>query len=277
MSVAEITSVIPAQRIEELGRIILAYSEVTEKLQQSHERLEQTVTVLREELSEKNRMLERKNRLAALGEMAAGMAHEIRNPLGGIQLYASMLSADVQDRPQSYELAQKIGGCVRRLEGLVSRVLHFAREMKLQLVDCDLAEVVDDTLSLAGGAIVEKLIRVSTRGPQKLIVNVDPLLFGQALLNLVLNAVQASSREGSVVIEFEEDTSEGRQFRLTVDDCGPGINPEIMDKIFDPFFTTKDEGTGLGLAIVHRVIEAHEGVISASNRDGGGARFEIRI
>jgi len=151
MSVAEITSTGAGQRIEELGRIILAYSEVTEKLQLSHERLEQTVAALREELSEKNRMLERKNRLAALGEMAAGMAHEIRNPLGGIQLYASMLSSDVKDRPASYELAQKIGGCVRRLEGLVSRVLHFAREMKVQIVECDLAEVVDDTLSLAGG------------------------------------------------------------------------------------------------------------------------------
>ncbi len=153
---------------------------MTEKLQLSHERLEQTVTALREELSEKNRMLERKNRLAALGEMAAGMAHEIRNPLGGIQLYASMLSSDVQDRPQSYQLAQKIGGCVRRLEGLVSRVLHFAREMKIQIVECDLAEVVDDTLSLAGGAIVEKLIRVSSKGPQSMKVSVDPLLFGQA-------------------------------------------------------------------------------------------------
>ena len=131
MSVVQMSPSGPAQRIEELGRIILAYSEVTEKLQQSHDRLEQTVTALREELSEKNRMLERKNRLAALGEMAAGMAHEIRNPLGGIQLYASLLSSDLQDRPQSYELAQKIGGCVRRLEGLVSRVLHFAREMKL--------------------------------------------------------------------------------------------------------------------------------------------------
>ena len=83
------------QRIEELGRIILAYSEVTEKLQQSHEQLEQTVLALQAELGEKNRQLERKNRLAALGEMAAGMAHEIRNPLGGIQLYASLLAKDL--------------------------------------------------------------------------------------------------------------------------------------------------------------------------------------
>src|SRR5882762_2746970 len=128
MSVAEITSS-PAQRIEELGRIILAYSEVTEKLQLSHERLEQTVTALREELSEKNRMLERKNRLAALGEMAAGMAHEIRNPLGGIQLYASMLSKDLAGEPGGLELVKKIAAGVRRLEGLVSQVLGFTREI----------------------------------------------------------------------------------------------------------------------------------------------------
>lgn len=277
MSVAEITSSSPVQRIEELGRIILAYSEVTEKLQQSHERLEQTVTALREELSEKNGMLERRNRLAALGEMAAGMAHEIRNPLGGIQLYASMLAADVADRPQSHELAQKIGGCVRKLEGLVSRVLHYAREMRVHIVECDLANVVDDALSLAGGAIVEKLIKISTRGPSSLIVFADPLLLGQALLNLILNAVQASQSGGAVVVEFASEAEDGKQFRIAVEDSGPGIRPEIMDKIFDPFFTTKDEGTGLGLAIVHRVVEAHEGTICAFNREGGGARFEIRI
>src|SRR2546423_10960016 len=84
-----------AQRIEELGRIILAYSEVTEKLQQSHEQLTGTVAALQAELGEKSRLLERKERLAALGEMAAGMAHEIRNPLGGIQLYASLLAKDL--------------------------------------------------------------------------------------------------------------------------------------------------------------------------------------
>jgi len=277
MSVAELKTAGPAQRIEELGRIILAYSEVTEKLQQSHDRLEQTVTALREELSEKNRMLERKNRLAALGEMAAGMAHEIRNPLGGIQLYASMLAGDLANQPQSFELAQKIGGCVRKLESLVSRFLHFAREMRVQIVQCDLADVVDDALSLAGGAIVDKLINISTRGPKTLPVSADPLLLGQALLNLILNAVQASQSGGAVMVEFAADANEGKQFRLAVEDSGPGIPPEIMDKIFDPFFTTKDEGTGLGLAIVHRVVEAHEGTISAINRDGGGARFEIRI
>src|ERR1700761_2033689 len=120
----------PTQRIEELGRIIMAYSEVTERLQHSHEKLQETVVALQLELGEKNRLLERKNRLAALGEMAAGMAHEIRNPLGGIQLYASMLAKDVSDRPDSADLVRKISGGVKRLEGLVSQVLQFTREIR---------------------------------------------------------------------------------------------------------------------------------------------------
>src|ERR1700759_5219620 len=99
-----------AKRIDDLGQIILAYSGVTEKLQQSHDQLTQTVQALRLELSEKNRLLERRNRLVALGEMAAGMAHEIRNPLGGIQLYSSILAKDLQDRPESLQIVQKISG-----------------------------------------------------------------------------------------------------------------------------------------------------------------------
>src|SRR3954467_3219107 len=108
-----------ARRVEELGRIIMAYSEVTERLQRSHDQLTETVGRLREELGEKNRLLERRNRLAALGEMAAGLAHEIRNPLGGIQLYASLLAKDVADRPESHVLVGKIAAGVKRLESLV--------------------------------------------------------------------------------------------------------------------------------------------------------------
>src|SRR5581483_6383796 len=113
-----------ARRIEDLSQIILAYSDVTERLQQSHDQLTSTVQALQLELSEKNRLLERRNRLAALGEMAAGMAHEIRNPLGGIQLYSSILAKELSDRPDSLQLVHKIAGGVKLLDGLVSQVLQ---------------------------------------------------------------------------------------------------------------------------------------------------------
>src|SRR5581483_11979851 len=142
-AVAETTSPASnAARIEELGRIILAYSEVTDKLQASHDQLQRTVESLLGELAEKNKQLERKNRLAALGEMAAGMAHEIRNPLGGIQLYASMLAQDVKEKPETLTLVRKISAGVKRLEGLVSQVLQFTREMTAHCAQTDIAEVI---------------------------------------------------------------------------------------------------------------------------------------
>ncbi len=180
-----------ARRIEELGRIIMAYSEVTERLQQSHEQLNETVRALRTELGEKNRLLERKNRLAALGEMAAGMAHEIRNPLGGIQLYASMLAQDVADRPDSLQTVRKISGGVRRLEALVGQVLQFSREIAAHPEPADLAEIVDGAVEIAAAKFDELGVRCVVEGPRPLAATVDPLLLGQALLNLLLNAAEA--------------------------------------------------------------------------------------
>lgn len=266
-----------ATRIEELGRIILAYSEVTEKLQQSHERLEKTVMRLRDELSEKNRLLERKNRLAALGEMAAGMAHEIRNPLGGIQLYASMLARDVSDRPESAAVVEKIRNGVRRLEGLVSQVLQFTREIRPTAEACDLAAVIDEAVELASPQLQAKGLRCEVEIERPLVVQVDGRLMGQAVLNLLLNAVDATEHGGVRITARAHTDQEVRQLLMVIEDDGPGIEAEVMDRIFNPFFTTKDSGTGLGLAIVHRIIEAHDGSIRVSNREGGGARFEIRI
>src|SRR5688500_18940316 len=159
------TSLDNARRIEELGRIIIAYSEVTEKLQQSHDQLTDTVRALRGELGEKNRLLERRNRLAALGEMAAGIAHEIRNPLGGIQLYASLLKKDVADRPAALDVVNKISGGVRRLEGLVSQVLQFSREIRCQLHSADLAEAVDQAVELARGSTEGRAV-IELNGPR---------------------------------------------------------------------------------------------------------------
>jgi signal transduction histidine kinase len=268
-----------ARRIEELGRIILAYSEVTEKLQQSHSQLTETVQLLREELSEKNRQLERRNRLAALGEMAAGMAHEIRNPLGGIQLYSSMLAKDLADRPDALLIVKKISGGVRRLEALVSQVLQFSREIRAHVTQIDLREIVEQAIELASQQLESRDVRCEMTGPRQMPVMADGLLIGQAVLNLILNSAEAIHGGGAITITFgaPPNESDAKQFHLTVRDSGPGIPPQILDRIFNPFFTTKETGTGLGLAIVHRVVEAHDGTILATNIEGGGARFEIRI
>jgi signal transduction histidine kinase len=268
-----------AQRIEELGRIIMAYSEVTEKLQQSHDQLMQTVQSLRQELSEKNRLLERRNRLAALGEMAAGLAHEIRNPLGGIQLYASMLAKDVADRPDSGLLVKKISAGVKRLEALVGQVLQFSREISITPQPMDLAVMVEQVVEMCSPQASAAYVTIDVNGPPTLDVQADPILLGQAVMNLVLNSIEAMESGGRVMIRFGPpgDASEARRFHVVVSDTGPGITPAILERIFNPFFTTKDTGTGLGLSIVHRVIEAHDGTITASNAPDGGARFEIRI
>lgn len=268
-----------AQRIEELGRIILAYSEVTEKLQQSHAQLTQTVEMLREELSEKNQQLERRNRLAALGEMAAGLAHEIRNPLGGIQLYASLLMKDLVDQPQSQQVVGKISAGVKRLEALVSQVLQFSREIICNAREMDLGETVEQVVDLTCVAAAAKHVVISVDGPKTMPIIGDPILLGQTIMNLLLNAIEALPGPGTVTLRYAAPPAESdaKQFHLIVRDTGPGIPAKILDRIFNPFFTTKDSGTGLGLAIVHRVVEAHSGTIHASNIEGGGAKFEVRI
>ncbi len=264
-----------AQRIEELGRIIMAYSEVTEKLERSHDQLKNRVEQLQAELSEKNRQLERRNRLAALGEMAAGLAHEIRNPLGGIQLYASMLAQDVADRPDSAKTVQKIVGGVKRVEELVSQVLHFTREINAHPARCDVSAIVVDAIDFARAKSHGSAVGFEIDVPETLECNVDSRLFSQCVLNLVLNAVEALGAEGTVRIALALVGADKLSF--IVEDDGPGIPVDVLDRIFNPFFTTKDEGTGLGLSIVHRIVEAHNGTISATNRESGGARFEVRI
>lgn len=262
-----------AQRLEELGQIIMAYSEVTERLQISHDELKNKVTELQTELGEKNRELARRDRLAALGEMAAGLAHEIRNPLGGIQLYASLLAQDVADRPASAETVRKIVSGVKRLEALVSQVLNFSREIRADREECDMAELIREAVEVAEAKAPTHGVTVTLNAPSTLVKTVDGRLLTQAALNLTLNAIEAGGEHVNVTLSEEK----GGRMSLVIEDDGPGIPADLLDRIFNPFFTTKDEGTGLGLSIVHRIVEAHGGAISATNRPEGGARFELRI
>ncbi len=261
-----------AKRMEELGRIILAYSEITERLQTSHDILRQQVERMGEELSEKNRQLERRNRLAALGEMAAGMAHEIRNPLGAIQLYAGMLGSELSRNAVPLGYVRKISAGVRRMEGVVGQVLDFARELRPQRQVMDLVELIREQAEFARTASTAT-IEVSRIGAGDIGWPIDPLLMGQVVLNLLTNAADAAGPCGHVRATSERMTE--AEVKVTISDSGPGVPEELLTRIFDPFFTTKGRGTGLGLAIVHRVVEAHGGSITVRNTPDSGAVFEI--
>ncbi|MCP4590411.1 MAG: hypothetical protein GY842_06695 [bacterium] len=260
-----------------LDSIISAYSEVTERLQQSHDRLVGEVRRLREQVDEKNRELARRERLAALGEMAAGVAHEIRNPLSGINLYAAVLARDLADRPSSRELAEKIVSGVRTLDGIVGDVLTFANQSSAASVAVSVEEVVQAVVESAEpqrqAADLAVHIAHSVAGAR---VWADSNQLQRALLNILLNAIHAAGEGGNVWIAVST-SADAPWVSIDIADDGPGVAPEMRDRVFNPFFTTKDSGTGLGLAIAHGIAEAHGGRVSVESRRGGGARFCLTL
>ena len=248
----------------DLGELVSAFSEVTSRLEGTHAQLRAEVARLTGELRDANEQLQRSRRLAALGEMAAGISHEIRNPLASIRLYARMLDEDLADRPEQRANAQKIGGAVSRLDAIVGDVLSFAREIRASAEPAPAGELFDDALCVCelGGARV-------TREGDGLCVTADPTLIHQALVNLVRNAVDAGGDAITLAARRESEVDGSGGVRLWsvlgVRDTGPGIEPDVIERMFNPFFTTRATGTGLGLAIVHRILDAHGGRVEVRN------------
>ncbi|MCG3137963.1 MAG: Sensor protein ZraS [Phycisphaerae bacterium] len=265
-----------SQRERELAAIISAYNEVTEQLKHSHESLQEEVRKLREELDSKRQELARQERLAALGQMATGVAHEIRNPLGGIQLYVSLLEKDLIALPQSQRLVRKVSAGVDALERVVSDILDFAGRQEPQKSAVALQLLVSNAMDMAKPRAesqqVQMLLETSVLNYE---VRVDAQQMERAILNILLNAVEAAGTGGLVRIEAEQ--TEANTIALSISDSGPGVPPEIMERIFNPFFTTKDRGTGMGLSIVHRVMDDHGGCVRVSNRAEGGACFTLEM
>jgi len=261
-------------RPEELAGLLASYNEAAEKLQRSHDDLQREVRRLHEELAQKNRQLERRKRLAELGEMAAGLAHEIRNPLGGIRLYADLLRRDLGDREDLIELVDKIIDGVCTLDSLVGEALTLTHTVEPRLESSDLVMIVSSAIELAGDRVTGNQTRLSYQGPAELAVRCDRGMLQRAVLNVIRNAVEASGQHGQVSVDvFRKNNSAIVQ----IADDGPGIDPQIADRIFNPFFTTKSDGVGLGLAIVHRIAEAHEGSVSVSRSPMGGAMFTMKL
>ncbi|ULA63161.1 MAG: Flagellar sensor histidine kinase fleS [Nitrospira sp.] len=225
--------------------------------------------------------LQRQHRLVAMGEMVGRIAHEIRNPLGSIELFASMLRRDLQEQPASLAYAEQISQAVHGLDRLLSNLLIYTQPERSARGWQTVETLILDALTLAAHAI--------TKTPVDIRLDLDPRIpamwcnegqFKQVVLNLILNAVQAMPTGGILTLKLEQADSSsfgGRAICLTIADNGPGIDPAHRSRIFDPFFTTKDEGTGLGLAIVHAIIDAHHGRIDVESQLGEGTTFTILL
>lgn len=250
-----------------MGLLFMVLRQIVKKAERILERR-------REEQQELQRQLDLAERLAALGEMVAGVAHEIRNPLGIIGSTAQLLRQRLDQDPTGSRLAQIIEEEVQRLNQTITEFLDFARPRQPQLQTCNLEAVVDRTLSFLQPELERHQINLARDYHlDGLTVQADPELLHQAFLNIIINAIQAMPAGGRLTIATEPVDSRG--VRITFQDTGEGIAPENLTRIFNPFFTTKDKGSGLGLSIVKSIIEAHQGQISIDSRTGEGARVTI--
>ncbi len=225
--------------------------------------------------------LQRRNRLEAMGQMVGCIAHEIRNPLGSVELFASLLRKDLRDQPELKTYAEHISMAVQSMDRLLSNLLVYTKP------DCSNAawqgteSLIQGVLTLASHATAAASIQIRCHvDPQVPSLWCDGGKMNQILLNLVLNAVQAMPEGGILTIAATvapPPISDVPAVQLTVSDTGIGIPTELQSRVFDPFFTTKDHGTGLGLAIVHALVEAHHGRIDVESHVGRGTSFVMTL
>ena len=244
------------------------YRELAERLAETNRRLEQAQAEAR-----------RSERLAALGQLSAGLAHEIRNPLGVIKGSAEMLTQKLGASDElSRELAGYISTEVNRLSALVTEFLDFARPLHAQLQPGHVTAVVDRALEIVAFRWKGKPVRVERHYADGLpIVPLDESLCEQAFLNLVQNAYEAMEENGGTLrVEARMSAVNGREgVQVVLADTGPGIPDQLREEIFNPFVTTKKTGVGLGLSIVSKIVDGHQGSIRAENAAEGGARFTL--
>ncbi|MGD8991971.1 MAG: ATP-binding protein [Desulfobacterales bacterium] len=223
------------------------------------------------------RQVARSQRLASLGRLAAGVAHEIRNPLSSIKGFATYFKERYTDRPQDQQTAAIMIQEVDRLNRVVGQLLELSRPISVESQPVSLRALIADSLKLIEDRAVEKKITISIQDNARVDdVRVDPDRTNQILLNLYLNAMDAMGDGGNLTVDFSSDIKTG-DIHITVSDTGRGISPEHLTRVFDPYFTTKSSGTGLGLAIVYNIVEAMGGTIKVTSDPGKGASFSVTI
>jgi signal transduction histidine kinase/iron only hydrogenase large subunit-like protein len=232
------------------------------------------------DLKENQSRLIHAEKLASMGQMAAGIAHELNNPLGVILMYANILKEDLAGRSDSERQLDDVERIVRESErsrSIVRGILNFAREEKVDREPTDINALLSESIEAARAFDTAGQIRVELDLDDALgLCRVDRRQMRQVFDNIIKNAIEAMPGGGSLAVESRRDVG---QFTVAISDTGPGIPEENLSKLFSPFFTTKPvgKGTGLGLVVCYGIVKMHGGSIKAENRPGGGARFEITV
>ncbi|MGD9074163.1 MAG: ATP-binding protein [Desulfobacteraceae bacterium] len=251
-----------------MGLIFLALLLIVQKAERMIEQRAQE----RRELESQLHLAER---LAALGEMVAGISHEIKNPLGIIRSTAELLG----EMPDASDTQKRLSGVITeestRLNQIVTEFLDFARPQVPNLQECQLEEIIEKNLSFIRPELEKKGIQIQDNlNGRSFKLRADLDLLYRAFLNILINAIQSMQDGGTIDIKVQEarDT-----YQIEIEDTGCGISEENVDKIFNPFFTTKEKGSGLGLSIVRKIIEGHRGTIDIQSREGEGTKVEVQL
>jgi PAS domain S-box-containing protein len=220
--------------------------------------------------------IELSRRLAAIGRLTSGVAHEVKNPINAIVVHLEVLRQKLnQIDPDTRRHMDVIGTEIKRLDRVVQTLVDFTRPVELHLADVDLRKVTDEVVLLASPEAERHNVHIQRQtSPEPLPVRIDADLVKQAVLNIVINGVQAMPEGGNLYISIERD---GDAARLTIRDEGPGIPAEIRDKIYNLYFTTKKGGSGIGLPMAYRVVQLHNGLLEFDSVEGQGATFTLRI
>ena len=239
-----------------------------------------------EQIEERERL---RDRLAALGEMAAAIAHEVKNPLAGIEVMAGLLKRQLAGNEDALSILSDIIKEAKMANAIVIEVLDFVRPIRLQVEYIAISDVLRDAVAMADSHPRRGDAGVTLSVPEDLpYLQGDPHQLRQIFTNLLTNAFEAMDGRGRVTIAVTQIAAEDEvaigsgvkavpMIQVEVADDGPGVPPDVMDKMFSPFFTTKPQGSGLGLAIVRKIVDAHDGRIDVSSRPHGGVRFRVTL
>jgi PAS domain S-box-containing protein len=222
----------------------------------------------------------RNQRLASLGTMAAGIAHEIRNPLGCIRGASQLLAREIPGEKRLKDYLDVIVKEVDRLDRTVKQLLDFARPSKTEMVKTDIVSVIEEALRLLSANPMKANYNVIKKLPPSILnIKADGAHLTQVFLNLFLNALEAMPDGGTLTVTVREERvfpeAATRGVTVEISDTGCGMSPQVLEQLFTPFFTTREEGTGLGLALSHRIIQEHGGTIDVTSQEGRGTTFVL--